>query len=59
VLIATTKEPAPDAVPNTVFANAQRGVEIGAVAVKLASIAALFAITVTDNHASTPLNKKT
>jgi phosphoribosylcarboxyaminoimidazole (NCAIR) mutase len=42
-----------------IFANAQKGVEVAAVAVKLASNAALFATTVRDNHAPTPLNNKT
>jgi hypothetical protein len=41
------------------FANAQKGVEVGAVAVKLASTATLFATTVRDNHAPTPPHKKT
>jgi hypothetical protein len=43
-----------------IFANAQKGaVKVGAVVVKLVSNAALFASTVRDNHAPTPLHNKT
>jgi hypothetical protein len=41
------------------FGNAQKGMEVGAVAVTLASNAALFVTTLRENHAPTPLYKKT